>query len=221
MPGDGVRSSVRRQLLEGLAAQLPTGTAGCTRVGVDGVDGSGKTRFAAELADAIRASGRPVVTASVDAFHRPRAQRYRQGADSPRGYFEDSYDYAALRRLLLDPLGRQGDRWFVPSWFDHRTDQRVRSEPVRAEAGSVLIVDGIFLHRDELAGVWDFSVFLHVPFEVSFARMAVRDGTPTDPDEGRNRRYADGQRIYLSTCRPQQRADVVVDNSDLARPFLV
>lgn len=55
------------------------------RVAIDGPDAAGKTM----LADA----GRQIVRASIDGFHRPRAERYRQGPLSPAGYYEDSLDH--------------------------------------------------------------------------------------------------------------------------------
>ena len=87
-----------------------------------------------------------------------------------------------------------------------------------AAPGTVLIVDGLFLHRDELVGFWDFSVFLDAPFEVTVARMARRDGTHPDPRHPSVARYVGGQRLYFAACRPRRRADVVIDNRDLARP---
>src|SRR5438270_14025869 len=75
------------------------------RVAIDGIDAAGKTTLADELVSPIEAQGRPVIRASLDGFHRPRAERYQQGADSPQGYYEDSFDYAALRDALLLPLG--------------------------------------------------------------------------------------------------------------------
>src|ERR1700730_4916224 len=78
------------------------------RVGIDGVDGAGKTMFATELACKLRRSGRPVIRATVDCFHNPRAIRYARGRSSPEGYFADSYNHAALRAALLDPLSLGG-----------------------------------------------------------------------------------------------------------------
>lgn len=74
------------------------------RVAIDGVDGSGKTTLADELVEPVRRAGRAVIRASVDGFHNSRAVRYMRGPDSPEGYFLDSFDYAALKRELLDPL---------------------------------------------------------------------------------------------------------------------
>ena len=67
----------------------------------------------------------------------------------------------------------------------------------------MLVVDGIFLHRDELAAWWDFSVYLDVDFAETFARMAVRDGCSPDPTHPANARYVEGQRRYLAACRPR------------------
>lgn len=85
--------------------------------------------------------------------------------------------------------------------------------PVHASASAVLLFDGVFLHRDELKDLWDFSIFLSVPFSISYARMAARDGSKSDPTAPENRRYYEGQMIYLQSCQPQTRASIVVDNS--------
>jgi uridine kinase len=191
------------------------------RVGVDGVDGAGKTVFADELAEAVRALGRPAVRASVDGFHQPRAGRYRLGKASPEGYFADSYDYPLLREVLLDPLSPGGDGRYRAAAFDHRSDQTVDSPWEQAAGDAVLVFDGIFLHRQELRGYWDFSVFLDVSTEESVARCAVRDGADPDLSHPSNRRYVKGQRLYLTQCRPASHASVVVDNQELSSPRLV
>lgn len=48
-------------------------------LGVDGVDGSGKTTFAARLAEGFRDRGRAVEVVHLDDFLSPRAIRYRRG----------------------------------------------------------------------------------------------------------------------------------------------
>ena len=35
------------------------------------------------------------------------------------------------------------------------------------------------------------------------------------------RRYIPGQELYLSACKPREAADIVIDNSDFERPFIV
>ena len=214
--------SPRAAVVERLAAAIDgLRSRGTVLVGVDGVDGAGKTCFADELGAALVARGRPVIRAGIDSFHHPRAIRYRRGRDSPQGYFLDSFDHELVRRVLLDPLSPGGDGRYRVAAFDHITDSPVDAPVQSAPDGAVLVFDGVFLHRPELAGYWDYSVFLRVGFDVSVARCARRDGTSPDPAAPANRRYVEGQRLYLAQCRPERRATVVVDNTDLAAPFVV
>ncbi|MFK7603455.1 uridine kinase [Deinococcus sp. SM5_A1] len=192
------------------------------RVAVDGVDGAGKTTFADELAASLSNLGREVIRASVDVFHSPRAVRYRLGRDSPEGFYRDSYDYAGMRRALLDPLGPDGSMRYQTAIFDVDTDQPVSQTELTARPGSILIVDGLFLHRPELRGVWDDSVFLRVDFAVSVPRGAARGpgfGSP-DSEAESNRRYIGGNRLYFREAQPENWAGMVVDNNDLNAPFI-
>jgi uridine kinase len=91
----------------------------------------------------------------------------------------------------------------------------------QAAAGSVLLFDGIFLHRPELVDYWDYSIFLRASFQSTFARMSVRDGADRDPLAASNRRYLEGQQLYLAACRPGERASVVIDNDDLLEPRIL
>ncbi|GGN46522.1 uridine kinase [Actinoplanes campanulatus] len=200
-------------------AELDDG--GGLRIGVDGVDGAGKTVLADELAAQLRVPGRPVVRVSLDDFHHVRAVRHRQGRDSPRGFWEDSYDYDRFRRDVLEPFGPGGSRRYRAAAHDLETDVVLDGEPCAADPGAVLIVDGLFLHRDELVPVWDLSVFLDVPFEETARRMADRDGTSPDPDHPGMRRYVEGQRLYFAACAPQDRATILIDNRDFAAPRII
>lgn len=191
------------------------------RLAVDGVDGAGKTTFTDELATAITDHGRPVVRASVDGFHNPRELRYARGKQSPVGFFEDSYNYALLKEYLIDPLSPGGNRRYYVAAFDHVSDAAVPLVAHEAAPTSILLLDGIFLHRAELRACWDASIFLRVDFSVSVARNAKRDGTSPDPSAASNGRYVDGQRIYLKRCFPETHATMVIDNNDLAAPVIV
>ena len=195
------------------------------RVGIDGRDAAGKTTLADELAPLVEARGRPVIRASIDGFHRPRAERYRRGRESPLGYYLDSFDYDAVRRELLLPLGRTGKRVYRSAVFDATTDSPVAEERRVASEDAVALVDGIFLFRPELDDLWDFRIFVDVTVEEAERRDAARDAAA-----GRVRtdaslrlfatRYAQGQEIYFDAEQPKARADVVVEN-DIESPRLI
>lgn len=188
------------------------------RVGIDGVDGAGKTQYADRLAKLLRARGEKVIRASVDGFHHPRVVRYRSGRFCPQGFYRDSYDYAAFRRLLLDPLSPGGSGEYVTAAFDHRLDSRLALPSAQAAAGAILLVDGVFLHRPELAEYWDLSVLLHIDPAVSVARLVERDRLPTDPLAPIHQRYAGGQKLYFAECKPAEQAAIVLDNTHPSQP---
>lgn len=194
-----------------------------TRVAIDGVDGVGKTTLADELVVPLRRAGREVVRASVDGFHNPRAMRYLRGADSAEGYYLDSFDYAALKSALLQPLVHAGAP-FRAAVFDYRVDAAVDAPPRTASSDAILLFDGVFLQRPELDGCWDVAIWVDAPFEVTVARAVARDAARGGDSEGTRRKYRDryvpGQQMYMGRCRPRERADMVFHNADVERPRL-
>ncbi|WP_154795297.1 uridine kinase [Occultella kanbiaonis] len=191
--------------------------AGRRLVAIDGVDGSGKTSFATLLASHLE-ERRPAVLIHADAFLNPAAIRHAKGRTSPEGYWMDTYDYPALRARVLDPLGPGGTGWYCPAVYDLESERSITAESEFAPPDAVIVVEGLFLHRDELVPVWDASAFLDVPFTVSAARMAARDGSNPDPEHPTMRRYVGGQRLYFAAAHPWERATYVVDNADYAAP---
>jgi len=191
------------------------------RVAIDGVDGAGKTHFADKLGKELSARGATVIRASADGFLNPPRTRHRRGRDSPEGYYRDSFDYGRMCRLLLDPLSPRGNGEYVRAVYDARREREVRLLPELAHDDAILVLDGIFTHRDELIRYWDYSVWLEVPFAISIPRGAQRGYGNPDPSSPKNVRYIAGQRLYMAECQPQVRATAVIDNTDLANPLLL
>jgi uridine kinase len=188
------------------------------RVAIDGPDAAGKSTLAQELAAPIQARGRSVILASIDGFHNPARIRYTRGDSSPEGYYYDSFNYTALLESLLAPLGPDGSRRYRSAVFDYRADSEASVSEGVAEADAILLFDGVFLLRPELAGYWDFSIFVEASFEVILARAQKRDAVILGGiEEVRRRyhqRYIPGQKLYFAESRPKERAKIVVDNND-------
>ena len=190
-------------------------------VTVDGIDAAGKTVLAGELADKLRGSGAQVIEASIDGFHNPRAIRYKRGAESPEGYYRDSFNTEALKMLLLDPL-KTGDLRYKAKAFDYTIDKGIVSPLLDAESGSILVFDGVFTHQSELRDYWDYSIYLHIDEEESIQRGLIRN--PRDEDEARRRykiRYIAGQRLYQAEAEPRKHANIVIDNNDPENPVIL
>jgi uridine kinase len=60
--------------------------------------------LASEIVEKLNESDRPVISTSVDHFHNPEKVRYAKGRDSAEGYYLDSFNYQAIKEMILDPF---------------------------------------------------------------------------------------------------------------------
>jgi uridine kinase len=204
----------KKDVLDALAAEIVAlYVGGRVVVAIDGMDGAGKTHFANDLAVALTATGRSVFRASIDDFHRSQAERHDRGADSPKGYYRDSFDYSTFRRVLLEPFRMGGSTAFVTASFDHVRDLPVQSKWRTGPKDAILVLDGSFLNRPELVGLWNYSVWLDVPRELAEQRMLDRDGATENTE-----RYRGAQDLYLAEASPRTAASSIIDNRDFEHP---
>lgn len=129
---------------------------------------------------------------SLDQFERQPADRYARGELSPEGYYLDAFDLERFRAHVSSIVGPNG--------------------------GSV-VCDGVFLHRPELADLWDASVYVDADLEVAARRGAERNLVWTDDlgdtHERYRARYLPAQRRYIEEHRPRERATFVLHNTRL------
>jgi uridine kinase len=193
------------------------------RVGVDGVCGAGKTRFARDLVGALARTGRDAVHLDSYGFHHVREVR-RRGKDPARGYYDDAYDFDRLVTDVLLPLGPGGSRRYATRIHDLETDAVVDDAWARASENSVVLFDCTFLQRGGLRDHWDAVVFLDADLAIARARGVARDREQLGGDDAAraayDARYLAACRIYLDEERPVARADVVVGHDDPSKPEL-
>jgi uridine kinase len=195
-------------------------------VGIDGVDAAGKTTLADRLANKLEESQRQIIRASIDGFHNSRAIRYRQGRNSPIGYYQDSFDHRRIIDRLLRPLS-SGHLQYQEAAFDYRIDKEVILPFKKADKDAILVMDGIFLFRPELLDFWDIKIFLEVGFDVTLQRAIRRAKEQGSQDSEQeiidiyNLRYIPGQRLYFHEASPVEKADILIDNSDYENPSII
>ncbi|MGM7429304.1 hypothetical protein [Bacillus pacificus] len=196
-----------------------------TRVGVSGITASGKTTFANELAEEIKKRGLPVTRASIDDFHNPKVIRYAQGKESAKGYYEDAHDYTAFKERLLKPLGLNGNLQYETISHNLITDIPVYNTPIFAQPNMVLIVDGTFLLKKDVAHLFDYKIFVDTDFEIARKRGAKREteafGSYEEAEKMFLNRYHAACKMYIDEHNPKDCVDVVFRNSDLANPEVI
>jgi uridine kinase len=223
-PSAGAVSPERLAVLDRIVDRILASQGGHpSRVAVDGATASGKTTLATELARRLTERGHPAIRASADFFKIP--PELRPARELP---IRRVYDTDALRAELLAPLGPGGDRRYRTATYDGWTKRSLRDRPaLTAPESAVLLVDGAFLMEPELEDLWDFWIHVEVDPGIAVERFVLRDvlWTPDpEPDAMRRRyreRYQPDETSYARQVRPRERADAVVDNSDLASPRLL
>lgn len=216
---NGTREELVRRLADAIESVKLTHPV---RVAVDGRPAAGKTMLADELAVVLRGRGSQVIRASIENFLLPRIRRYRRGVDSPEGCYHDSFDFDALHRVLLDPLGLGGDGHFQEAVYDRNTDTALSAPVSTATAEAILLFDGVFLMRPKLIDSWDLRIFVAAAFEETLARARVRDlaslGSTARVEQRFRNRYLPSQQLYFDTVHPADLADIVVHNDEPDRP---
>ncbi|MBT2483543.1 MULTISPECIES: uridylate kinase [unclassified Microbacterium] len=215
--------SARQASVRDIAQRLIAVSDGTNmRVAIDGRTASGKTTFADELGEELAALGRTAIRASVDGFHRPRAERYRRGRMSAEGYYRDARDHDAIVSLLLRPLAPGSDRLIRTQSFDLASDEPLNEEPQLIDADAILIVDGTFLQRPELAEHWDAVIFIDTDPALCLERGVQRDadglGGQAPARLSYESRYQPAYELYETEAQPERTADVLVDNNNPADP---
>ena len=192
------------------------------RVGIDGVSASGKTVLADELALVLQKMNREVIRIGIDGFHNPPEIRHRQGSMSVEGYIEDSFDYSAVRKCVLEPLGPNGSLSYQPEIYDHAKETSKSLNSISASPDAILLFEGVMLFREELASSFDYRILVDTSFDIALERAKTRDlkhfGNMQTLLEKYTRRFIPGQKHYLAECRPAEQANAIFQNDDPYRP---
>lgn len=218
-------SAARATVLDELAGAILALGPRRVRVAVDGPTAAGKTSLGHELAQRVAGVGRMAMRASLDDFKRPWSERHLYDRESGEGYYRNAFDIEATRRLLLDPAAPDGSGRLALCSIDPLTQEDHSQTRVDLPIDGVLIVDGVFALRPELAGCWDLRIWVQVDPEVSLQRAIARDaewaGGAVAAEALHLSRYRAAEAVYVAEVDPAREADVVVDNSDVSAPVLL
>ncbi|HEY8913609.1 uridine kinase [Lacisediminihabitans sp.] len=211
----------KKDQLEALAGEiLHNYGSGRAIVAIDGSSAAGTAAFAAALADAMRGAGHKVFVASIRDFRKTHARRESQRAETAESFYGDAFDYSVLQRVLIDPFRASGSTGFVLAAYDEKRDAQLQPKWMTAGKDAILIVEGVFLNRRDLAGLWNYSVWLEVP--PPEMDNTEQDNTAHDNTAHDNTEQADAEQgadaLYLAEAKPRSAAIAIIDNRDVEHP---
>lgn len=181
-------------------------------VGIDGLGGAGKSTIADGLMHMLEEAGYPAVLLHMDDLIHPRCVRYNAEYPEWECYYYLQWRYDLLLSKVLHPA-RSGQSVDTVLEFYQLAGDSYRLRTVQIPVGSIVIVEGIFLQRKELAGMFDLTAYVDVPEEVRLQRVLQRDGYIGDSSEIQakyERRYFPAERYYVQEYDPTSSADLIL-----------
>jgi uridine kinase len=166
-------------------------------VAIDGRSGAGKSTLAAQLAEALGAC----VLDSDDFFAGGVAVR----SDAPEDRARDCIDWKRQRPVLAALRAGREASYTAFDW--EAFDGRLEAEPTVAVAGSVVIFEGVYTARPELADLVDLRILLQVSEATRVARLLAREGSIGAWE----RQWHEAEEWYFTHVAPPRGFDVIVD----------
>lgn len=177
-------------------------------VAVDGPSGAGKSTVAAALAAASRA----VVVVPIDDFFAAEITAAQWAARDASERARDCVDWRRLRREALEPL-RSGR---AAAWhpFDFTAGERpdgtyrMSRDVTRCGPAPIIILDGTYSTRPELADLIDLSILIDVPAAVREQRLTAREAPAFLA--AWHERWDAAEAFYFTQLRPPAAFDLIV-----------
>lgn len=170
-------------------------------VGIDGQGGAGKSTFARAVVGSLGAA----VVVEGDDFYRDMDDDERAALDPAAGV-EQYFDWQRLRREVLEPV-RRGDPTLRYQRYDW--DNATMGAWVEQPMPDVVVVEGVYTLRPQLADLVDVAVWVETSEETRLRRQAERG---ENADEWITRWVA-AEDHYVATHDPRSRADLHVEGA--------
>ena len=186
-------------------------------IGINGIDCSGKTMFAGALNKYLVSNNHETQLINLDDFHNPRKIRYA-GENQADNYYHRSFNISIIIESLLVPLCEKGKHSITIKLLDLRTDKYEIENNYSFTPDTIVLFEGVFIFRKELAPYIDYKIFLDISFEESKQRALIRDQEVVI--QKYDEKYLPAQAQYLKEYPPQGTADMIIDNTNYEYPFI-
>lgn len=181
-------------------------------IGIDGLGGAGKSTISKKIYNLLTEEKYNVTLLHIDDFIHPRAVRYNDNYAEWECYYNLQWRYDYLMNEVVNPIRNSADFKGEIELYDKDNDTYFLSR-TSIPVGSIVIIEGVFLQRQELKGVFDYMIYIDIPEEVRLERVLERDGYIGDKQqikEKYNNRYFPAEHHYIELCSPNKNADYVI-----------
>jgi uridine kinase len=207
---------VRRVTVDDLFAQLRDRLADANDrlfVGIDGRSGAGKSTLAgalaAEFAGTCAGRSRVTVIDGDDFYAGGSAETWDRR--SPAEKVDRVLDWRRQREVLQVLRGGGVAEWYPFDWDAGDWDRDVAPHqpvPTAAQAGALVVLEGVYSCRPELHDLLDVRVLLDISPEARRSQLLHREGDDYDADW--DVRWAAAEDHYFGTVMRPERFELIL-----------
>lgn len=176
-------------------------------IAIDGLSGAGKTTISKKITDAFSDS----IVFHMDDYIVKRKHRYDTGKDQWKEYYFLQWDVESLKHNLFQKI-KDGKNVTLPFYLKEKDTHQIITTQIKTQT---IIIEGIFLQRDEWKDFYDFIIYVDCPREIRDKRVLNRDqyiGSLEERLKKYKTRYWPAEDYYISKVSPQQNANFVFIN---------
>ncbi len=197
----------------------------CLIVGIDGQGCSGKSTLSQNIKDSLIKSGVKAEVVSIDDFCNKRAIRYSDELPCWEQHYYNNFDYIKFERDILKKARTTGKIEFSDFVLDTLEDEYTKNLDVSLDSEGILIVEGIFILKNEFKKYYDYSIMLVVEIDEQLRRASERDIFKNVNLKmllnKYNDRYIPAYKLYENIDMPCSFVDLIIDNTKIDMPNIV
>lgn len=212
-------------IVEKLIAQKLVIKDRCLIVGIDGQGCSGKSTLSQNIKNSLVKSGIKAEVVSIDDFCNKRDIRYSGELPCWEQHYYNNFDYMKFERDILKEARITGKIEFIDFVLDTIEDEYTKKLDISLDSKGILIVEDIFIFKNEFKKYYDYSIMLVVETNEQLIRASERDIFKNDSLKvllnKYNDRYFPAYKLYESIDMTYSFVDLIIDNTKVDIPNIV
>ncbi|KAA0546860.1 hypothetical protein FZW96_12750 [Bacillus sp. BGMRC 2118] len=173
-------------------------------LGIDGLSRAGKTSIVTEIGQYLKERNQSFHIFHMDELIVQRIDRYNTGHEEWFEYFQLQWNTQWLKDNLFRKLKESRD--VLLPFYCNESDTHSNRKVILPKTG-LIIVEGVFLQRDEWKEFFDFVVYMDCTREIRFKRESLSTQQNIKKFE---ERYWKAEDYYLQKIQPLAHADLVL-----------
>lgn len=197
----------------------------CLIIGIEGQGCSGKSVLSNNLKNTLVGKGFKTDIVSIDDFCSKRAVRYSNELPLPEQHYLKNFNYEFFENCILKKVKDLGYLFIDEYVLNTRTDEFDKKLEINLDEQSILLIEGVFIYRNEFKKYYDYSILLQIGQEEQLKRATQRDLSKNGSVEILMNKYLDryipAYHLYEELNNPLEFVNLLVDNTNVENPSIV